>query len=295
MAKFMTTSKLPVEVKSGQVRVLSPPIQPPVHTQIQPSSSDDWCHEPPQSTQDNDEKSVQPAFSLPSLKMSLSRGLRMARANQQSKGYFRRVGWNGAAQVKTGANFVTFAADVCVRSISAAGSGSALTTVVALQPNNSTIVTEASQFSVLFDTARCLGMTIHTRVTSTGMLATTSGSAAWQFGYDPANNGPFSSVVGVGETEQNTGPIALNYPSGSTSLLAENRSGYVVQKVTVPEAILPTAGSSITNENVGNGWFSTSDQNAVVGFWKGYVDPVGGLSMGADVLIYYHMEYRMRT
>jgi hypothetical protein len=141
---------------------------------------------------------------------------------------------------------------------------------------------------------RVLRATIYTRVASSVAITVGDTPPAYAWAYDPANSGAFASVVGVLLTTQHVGPFALNNYTESGPLV-ENKSGYMKRVVKVPNPILPTAGASTANENVGSGWFATSDVSAVCGYWKGFVDGATSTVTGVDIFVIYDLEYRSRT
>jgi len=175
-----------------------------------------------------------------------------------------------------------------VRDQSSGSSATLYAPVLVLQPN-ATSVTEATNFAALFDEARCLGVTVYGRVE--GINA----NGAWAFAFDPGNSSGYASVGGVLLATQNSGPMAFN-ASTSTSLapVVVSPTGYV-KKHFKTFAAMPTAGASVPNEIVGNGWFACSDVNAVVGYVKICVDAFTAMTPMVDFFLIYHMEYRSRT
>jgi len=185
-----------------------------------------------------------------------------------------------------------FRPKTCFRSMSAGPSGSAWFPVINLQPNNTSIVTEATQWAALFDEARCIGFDVYARIY--GSASTTLTSGAWAFVYDVCNASAYTSVVGTLISEQVCGPTAFNVAVSDVAVNVENRSGYVHKKF-MCRPMNPTAGAGTANENVGNDWFGTSDQNATVGYLKFAADAQAASALALDAMIVYHMEYRSRS
>jgi len=162
---------------------------------------------------------------------------------------------------------------------------------VILQPNSSG-VTEAVQLAMLYDQARCLGVTVHARVTGN---ATTAG-AAWMLVFDPANAGAYTSTIGASVSRQHIGPIGFNDYGSATptvAVTATTSSGYVKKQFRSLKNA-PTTGAS-AGEVAGGNWFATSDVNATVGYLKWAIDAVAASFFGTDLFIIYHMEYRSRS
>jgi hypothetical protein len=179
--------------------------------------------------------------------------------------------------------------NTCFRSVASGGAGAFYAPVIPLQPNNASVVTEASQFAVLFDEGRCVGFTVHARVEGV------NSNGAWAYCYDPANSGPYTSVVGVLLAQQHAGPISYNASTATSSgVVAVNGTGYITKRFRV-YGNTPTAGASAVSEAVGNNWFSTSDSSASVGYLKIAADAFTGLTAMSDVMVVYHMEYRSRS
>jgi len=181
--------------------------------------------------------------------------------------------------------------NTCERVITNGTSGTFYAPVKTLQPNNTTLVTESTALSTLFDEFRCTRVTVHSRT----LGSTAIGAYAWALAYDPGNSAPYVSVVGTLLAKQHEGPVALNQnSSNSVSLQAVNSSGYRTWDINISPA-MPTAGASTASETVGSNWTATSDTSATIGYIKAAIDAVTSVAVTLDLMIIYHMEYRSRS
>lgn len=180
--------------------------------------------------------------------------------------------------------------DLCLRTTVNGSSATFFAPVTKLQPNDSSVV-EASQLKLLFDEAKCVGVTFHSHVSGN----TAIGAYAWGTAFDPANDGAYTSVAGILLASQHDGPIAMNQSStGSVSIIPTNSSGFRIWRAkTMPVA--PTSGTTSAGQNVGSNWFSLSDSTPIIGYLKGAIDAVSGSAITLDTFIVYHMLYRSRT
>jgi hypothetical protein len=171
-------------------------------------------------------------------------------------------------------------------------SGSAYSTVLALQPNAATGVSEATQWAQLFDEVKCKALTVYCRVS--GAVSSTHGTPAWAVAYDVGNSSSYPGVAQILMSTQHIGPIALNQLAGDSQTQSVNSTGYHKFNIRVPPC-MPTTGAPVASETVGNGWFSCTDTAAVVGWLKPFVEAEVGQVVTLDYMIVFHMVYRQRT
>jgi len=237
---------------------------------------------PPSSPKVEDTKVIPapPKMGAPSAG-SLSERAMMHRLMQ--RGMRKKAGGKNASW-----NYQSFRANTVFRITNAGTAATFFNLTVNLTPNNSSLVTEAAQLAILFDEQRCCGITVHCRMSS--QLQVIDG--AWALVYDVANSGAYTSVAGALIAGQVLGPQSFNFGFGT---VPQTKSGYTVKRFRPPTMISATAGSSPANESVGGAWFSSSDQNASVGYLKFAGDPIAGGALQADCFVIFHMEYRERT
>jgi len=232
--------------------------------------------------ENRDQKSDQKQLAIPET-------MRMAMGHLKMTAAGKRTGKRGGI----GGIRKPFSANVAARFTAIGTGNTALTTVETLQPNNTSSVTEASNFSTLFDEWRCLAFTVYMRVmTNTGTVSTPP--SAWASVYDPANAGPYTSVVGALLSTQHIGPVAMYRPNDS-GMMEFTSNGYVSKTFKVPSA-LPSVTISGNPAVVGRSWTATTDITSSIGYLKIYVDPLGsGVIPEWDLFVVYHMQYRSRT
>lgn len=188
-----------------------------------------------------------------------------------------------------------YATRLVARYTGSGSSGTDYNPVAALQLNSSSAVTEAAGFAALFDEMRCTRVTFHIRARGSGSEAVSNSNSAWAFVYDPGNSGAYTSVAGVLIGSQHVGPIHFNTGTPSVGSLVETPTGYHRLVAVPPKPLLPTAGSSAVNEEVGSGWFATSDTSATAGYLKGYMEAVASTIISFDAFAIFDVEYANRT
>jgi len=196
-----------------------------------------------------------------------------------------RSTWKGVGKNKVW-NYRPFCCDLVERTTLSSGSGTAYFPVKYLQPNNSTLVTEAAQLASLFDMMRCVGVTVRVRCTTTLQVI----EGAWSLVFDASNIAPYTSVAGTLISGQMIGPIAFNFASGTMS---HTMTGFIKKDFRPLEALPPTSGGGV--ENIGKSWIAAADTMAAVGYLKYAADAIAGGSTNFDTFIVYHMEYKERT
>jgi hypothetical protein len=191
-------------------------------------------------------------------------------------------------------NYRPFQADLVQRYVQSGAPSTSFFPVFNLAPNNQSLVTEAGNFAVLFDEQRCTAVTVHVRATSSVVPSNLNllGAASWALVYDPSDVSAYTSVAGTLISGQHIGPVGFNNGPSTSS---QNKVGYLSKTFKPPNPMMPTADTSAPNELVGKGWYSSKDQNAIVGYLKGAVDSVTGATTAMDCFVIYHMEYRERT
>jgi len=191
---------------------------------------------------------------------------------------------------KGGGGIQSFRTRLCQRFNGTGSSATFYAPVVVLAPNGSG-VTEAANFASLFDTARCNGVDIYVKPSSTAAILN---MGAWGFAFDPANNGAYASVVGLMIADQRVGPMAFSETASNVAPLVMSPTGYIHKHFRTMRQS-PTAGAVGPSELVGSEWFACSDTGAVAGFIKMAFDAVTGQSVSYDMFVVYHMEYKSRT
>jgi hypothetical protein len=225
---------------------------------------------------------------------AIQSGMRMSRAKKGLPGKGKGGQWVNES----------FSCTTSARYTATGTSGVAAAPGYSLQPNASG-VTEAAQWADVFDEARCVGITAHFRCLYKGDGSSTPGGVqgTWIVVYDPSDSAALTNVVTSLVYAQHFGPVQISGSGVNTAVgdapvygtLAENRTGYYAKTFKPPLPLAPTAGASAVSEDVGLGWFSTTDVAASVGYIKFYVESAAGYIPIQDLFVVFHMQYRSRT
>jgi len=167
--------------------------------------------------------------------------------------------------------------------------------VVTVQPQGNQ---DWSSFVAVYDEWRCKRVTLHFAIVSSGAVATAGANFA--VAWDPANPSAYSNISDVLTAWHHAGPYscgpsaaggALTYPAQFT------KTGY--HTLSSGELKAPVAlsnGSSVMTSLVGGGWVASSDLNAIVGYFKAGVSPLGaGITATFTSYLEHVIEFRSRT
>lgn len=164
-----------------------------------------------------------------------------------------------------------------------------LTSVQALSP---IAVQDFSGYAALYDLQRTLRVHVAWYAQSSGTI---NGSATYAVAMDPSNPGVYGSVADVLTAQHKAGPFVLGQNSNSKDPgLSMTASGFR----TLDMSCIPTkiTGDSATSNLVGGGWTATSNTTAIVGWFKPYVDSLGGaLVSSITMYVTYYVEFKSRT
>jgi hypothetical protein len=163
-----------------------------------------------------------------------------------------------------------------------------LLTASALQPGSAT---GYSEFAVLYDTARCLGLEFWTLATS----GTPNSIDCFGVAFDPGVSGNLSSVVGACEQKYHFGPSRI-----SSTVDAAVAVG--VSNAVSPTGLHHWSGKTVklflsnsTSDVVGGNWFPSTNTNAVIGYLKPYLENAAGSgTLYHTTYVAYDMEFKYR-
>jgi hypothetical protein len=175
---------------------------------------------------------------------------------------------------------------LCQKVTSASVSGLDLTTVSNLVPGSSN---DWSNFSALFDAARCLGVRVHWGVASAS--TPTVGAAVGALTFDPGNPGVQPSVANCLESAYKIGPVRVANLYGSSSPNAMDRTGFW----TLDAKCKPNIESGFSADLVGSNWFPTGTSSAIVGYLKPFIESPGAMVVTSIMYIEYEVEFAYRT
>lgn len=175
--------------------------------------------------------------------------------------------------------------------IGPSGGGAALTTVNSLSPLG---VQDYSSFAAVYDLVRTEKIEVMVSLTTSAPI---NGVADWGIAWDPANNGPYSSLTDVMSSLHHVGPVRISGGGVVTSpALRGTVDGFMKMSVKMPTGSNRVTADGGAANLVGGGWMATGDTTSLIGWLKPYVPGVGaGITTTLVLWVKYFVEFRSRT
>jgi hypothetical protein len=203
--------------------------------------------------------------------------------------------YRNPSEKKVGANTVRVRIpQAMVQFVSAANT--AFNTVSTLTP---LAASEATTYSIVYDTARCRGfwLKLYGQVTTTANGVPTNAintTTVQGLAYDASNNGSYASVEATLIAENHWGPYCPNalpqqYTGGGYGSGMPGKWSYVK----IPK---PVVDPGLVTDLLDSNWVSSKDTGVVVGYLKPYLTAAGAATSSVmNVFVIFDMEFTSRS